>query len=66
MEFVQFTPVDQDRYKNLLRAQAFSTLRFQRQTALLETWFDPKNIEKRCGYREIAPETADADEAAAG
>ncbi len=65
VELSQYTPVAEADYKAKHRTEAYRTLSGQRAQVLQAEWFDPKNVEKRCGFedRSDQPE-AESDEAA--
>jgi hypothetical protein len=56
VELVGTEPVDEGQYQTKHRQTAYYNLMSERNVVLRDEWFNPDKIEKRCGYRRIAPE----------
>ncbi|MFQ5430779.1 MAG: hypothetical protein ACE5E1_10760, partial [Phycisphaerae bacterium] len=53
IELVTSTPVDAQEYERQYRRGTYFTLRGDRATVLASHWFDPKHIERRCGFEDL-------------
>ncbi len=67
VELSQYTPVAEADYESKHRRDAYRTLSGQRAEVLRTEWFDPKNVERRCGFEDRsgqpAPDSQDTTEA---
>jgi hypothetical protein len=54
VELVEEEPVDRDRFETDLRLAAYRRLLSQRAGMMQSRWFDPENIEARCGFEKLA------------
>lgn len=50
IQLVEHEPVNDEQYTDKHRQTAFSALMGERGTALRMNWFDPQQVEERCGY----------------
>ncbi len=56
IELVELQSVDSAKYNTELRDLAFQSLMRERGAAVENTWFEPRNIEKRCGFEALDEE----------
>lgn len=56
VELIGTEPVDEGQYQTKHRQTAYYGLMSERNLVLRDEWYKPEHIEKRCGFRRIAPE----------
>lgn len=64
VEFNGLDPVREDQYESKYRGEAFAFFTSQgsrRMTEVRTSWFEPENIEKRCGFVRAKDSTADKE-----
>ncbi len=67
IELLGTEEVDQEKFDSQLRSTAQWRIKQERELALRLDWFNPENIEKRCGFEKIeAAPPAGADEGIEG
>ncbi|HKQ49623.1 MAG TPA: SurA N-terminal domain-containing protein [Phycisphaerae bacterium] len=56
VELIATEPVDEGQYQTKHRQTAYYGLMSERNLVLRNEWYKPEHIEKRCGFKRIAPD----------